>query len=101
MHIKIHRVWRSSKICREWRSISSASAPVTDESDATSGSLPRASVIGAGPSARKGSAMGQPVVHFEVIGKDPAGLRGYYRELFGWERSEERRVGNEGACGGW
>ena len=29
--------------------------------------------------------MGQPVVHFEVIGKDPAGLRGYYRELFGWE----------------
>jgi len=29
--------------------------------------------------------MGQPVVHFEVIGKDPAGLRGYYGELFGWE----------------
>jgi hypothetical protein len=27
--------------------------------------------------------MGQPVVHFEVIGKDPAGLRGYYGELFG------------------
>jgi len=24
-------------------------------------------------------------VHFEVIGKDPAGLRGYYGELFGWE----------------
>lgn len=29
--------------------------------------------------------MGQPVVHFEVIGKDPAGLRGYYGEMFGWE----------------
>ena len=29
--------------------------------------------------------MGQPVVHFEVIGKDPAGLRDYYGELFGWE----------------
>jgi predicted enzyme related to lactoylglutathione lyase len=29
--------------------------------------------------------MGQPVVHFEVIGKHPAGLRGYYGELFGWE----------------
>jgi len=29
--------------------------------------------------------VGQPVVHFEVIGKDPAGLRGYYGELFGWE----------------
>ncbi|GAA4180033.1 VOC family protein [Streptosporangium oxazolinicum] len=29
--------------------------------------------------------MGQPVVHFEVIGTDPARLRGYYGELFGWE----------------
>ena len=29
--------------------------------------------------------MGQPVVHFEVIGSDPAGLRDYYGELFGWE----------------
>ena len=29
--------------------------------------------------------MGQPVVHFEIIGKDPAKLRGYFGELFGWE----------------
>jgi predicted enzyme related to lactoylglutathione lyase len=29
--------------------------------------------------------MGQPVVHFEIIGKDPARLRSYYGELFGWE----------------
>ncbi len=29
--------------------------------------------------------MGQPVVHFEVIGKDPDRLRSYYSELFGWE----------------
>ncbi|OHV35289.1 MULTISPECIES: VOC family protein [Pseudofrankia] len=29
--------------------------------------------------------MGQPVVHFEIIGRDPAMLRGYYAELFGWE----------------
>jgi hypothetical protein len=29
--------------------------------------------------------MGQPVVHFEVIGNDPAKLRGYYGELFGWQ----------------
>jgi predicted enzyme related to lactoylglutathione lyase len=29
--------------------------------------------------------MGQPVVHFEVIGKDADQLRGYYSELFGWE----------------
>jgi predicted enzyme related to lactoylglutathione lyase len=28
--------------------------------------------------------MGQPVVHFEVIGKDGGKLRSYYSELFGW-----------------
>src|SRR5690242_6269179 len=35
--------------------------------------------------ARKGPPMGQPVVHFEIIGKDPAHLRTYYGQLFGWE----------------
>lgn len=29
--------------------------------------------------------MGRPVVHFEIIGSDPAHLRSYYGELFGWE----------------
>lgn len=29
--------------------------------------------------------MGQPVVHFEIIGNDPEQLRRYYHELFGWE----------------
>ena len=29
--------------------------------------------------------MGQPVVHFEVIGRDPEKLQSYYGELFGWE----------------
>jgi predicted enzyme related to lactoylglutathione lyase len=29
--------------------------------------------------------MGQPVVHFEVIGKDGKKLIDYYSELFGWE----------------
>jgi predicted enzyme related to lactoylglutathione lyase len=29
-------------------------------------------------------AMGRPVVHFEVIGSDPAALRRYYGDLFGW-----------------
>jgi predicted enzyme related to lactoylglutathione lyase len=29
--------------------------------------------------------MGQPVVHFEIIGNDPEKLRGYYGALFGWE----------------
>ena len=29
--------------------------------------------------------MGQPVVHFEVIGKDGPKLQRYYSDLFGWE----------------
>jgi uncharacterized protein len=32
--------------------------------------------------------MAQPVVHFEVIGKDPDKLRSYYSQLFGWEFGE-------------
>jgi predicted enzyme related to lactoylglutathione lyase len=29
--------------------------------------------------------MGQPVVHFEIIGKDGDRLQSYYGELFGWQ----------------
>ncbi|WP_354569734.1 VOC family protein [Glaciihabitans sp. UYNi722] len=29
--------------------------------------------------------MPQPVVHFEITGQDPAKLRSYFGELFGWE----------------
>ncbi|GAA4550687.1 VOC family protein [Amycolatopsis samaneae] len=29
--------------------------------------------------------MGQPVVHFEIIGSDPGKLRNYYGALFDWE----------------
>ena len=29
--------------------------------------------------------MGQPVVHFEVVGKDGGKLQQYYSQLFGWE----------------
>ena len=29
--------------------------------------------------------MGQPVVHFEVIGRDGQKLQSYYADLFGWE----------------
>ena len=29
--------------------------------------------------------MARPVVHFEIIGKDPQSLRDYYTRLFGWE----------------
>lgn len=54
--------------------------------------------------------MGQPVVHFEVIGKDPDGLRGFYSEMFGWEFGEpmgptdytvlSRESGEDGIGGG-
>jgi uncharacterized protein len=29
--------------------------------------------------------MGQPVTHFEIIGKDGKKLQDYYSQLFGWE----------------
>jgi predicted enzyme related to lactoylglutathione lyase len=29
--------------------------------------------------------MGQPVVHFEIIGRDPHKLRSFYDDLFGWK----------------
>jgi len=29
--------------------------------------------------------MGQPVVHFEIVGKDADRLKSYYSELFGWQ----------------
>jgi predicted enzyme related to lactoylglutathione lyase len=37
---------------------------------------------------RREHIMGSPIVHFEVIGKDAAGLREFYTELFGWEIGE-------------
>jgi predicted enzyme related to lactoylglutathione lyase len=33
--------------------------------------------------------MGQPVVHFEVVGSDGEALRGYYAEMFGWEMNAD------------
>jgi uncharacterized protein len=39
--------------------------------------------------------MGLPVVHFEVIGKDPERLRGYYSELFEWEFDTSAPVSEE------
>jgi predicted enzyme related to lactoylglutathione lyase len=35
--------------------------------------------------SERGASMGQPVVHFEIIGQDAERLRSYYSELFGWE----------------
>ena len=37
--------------------------------------------------------MGQPVVHFEVIGRDGEKLQSYYSELFGWEIDASNRMG--------
>lgn len=68
-----------------------SSAPTSTPTGLRSGPRARpagsglSSVIAAGHPARKGSTMGNPVVHFEIIGTDPQLLRGYYGELFGWE----------------
>jgi predicted enzyme related to lactoylglutathione lyase len=37
--------------------------------------------------------MGQPVVHFEVVGKDAERLRRYYSELFGWTIDADNPMG--------
>jgi hypothetical protein len=39
--------------------------------------------------------MPQPVVHFEVIGKDPDSLRRYYGDLFGWSFDTPSPVAKE------
>jgi predicted enzyme related to lactoylglutathione lyase len=39
------------------------------------------------------AAMGQPVVHFEVIGKDGAQLQSYYSDLFGWDIDASNPMG--------
>jgi predicted enzyme related to lactoylglutathione lyase len=36
--------------------------------------------------------MGQPVVHFEVIGKDGEKLQKYYSDLFGWDVSADNEM---------
>jgi predicted enzyme related to lactoylglutathione lyase len=35
--------------------------------------------------AEKEQHMGQPVIHFEIVGNDAKRLQNYYAELFGWE----------------
>ena len=37
--------------------------------------------------------MGQPVVHFEVIGRDGDRLQAYYSELFGWQIESDNEMG--------
>jgi uncharacterized protein len=37
--------------------------------------------------------MGQPVVHFEIVGKDGAKLQRYFSELFGWDVDANNPMG--------
>ena len=37
--------------------------------------------------------MGQPVVHFEIVGQDAEKLRSYYKDLFGWEADANNPMG--------
>jgi uncharacterized protein len=37
--------------------------------------------------------MGQPVVHFEIVGRDGEALKRYYSELFGWEIDSDNPMG--------
>lgn len=37
--------------------------------------------------------MGQPVVHFEITGRDSEKLHSYYSELFGWEIDANNPMG--------
>jgi predicted enzyme related to lactoylglutathione lyase len=39
--------------------------------------------------------MAQPVVHFEVVGNDPARLRSYFSQLFGWNFAVPSPVAEE------
>lgn len=39
--------------------------------------------------------MGQPVVHFEIIGREPDMLRRFYGELFGWTFDTDGPAANE------
>ena len=36
--------------------------------------------------------MADPVVHFEIIGRDPEALRSFYRRVFGWEADTDSPV---------
>jgi predicted enzyme related to lactoylglutathione lyase len=40
--------------------------------------------------------MPNPVVHFEIISKDPAGLSAFYREAFGWSIPDQPVSGGTG-----
>lgn len=42
--------------------------------------------------------MANPVVHFEIMTKDPEGLSGFYREAFDWQIDSQAVSGGEGVA---
>ena len=68
-----------------------------DESAAPAASTPQPTEAPSAPD-QEGTAMGAPVVHFEIAGQDPEKLRGYYAELFGWSINAENPM-NYGVIG--
>jgi predicted enzyme related to lactoylglutathione lyase len=57
------------------------------------GWTPRAAGGGEGIRSSKEITMGQPVVHFEIIGADGPALHSYYSQLFGWTIDADNPVG--------
>jgi uncharacterized protein len=45
--------------------------------------------------SREGCRVPQPVVHFEVIGKNPQRLRNFFGDLFGWQFDTPSPVAEE------
>lgn len=39
-----------------------------------------------------------PIVHVEVRGLNAPGLRDFYAEVFGWQRDDERSIGDYSVC---
>jgi predicted enzyme related to lactoylglutathione lyase len=37
--------------------------------------------------------MGNPVVHFEIVGRDAPGLRAFYHDAFGWQMQNTKGAG--------
>lgn len=42
--------------------------------------------------------MPNPVVHFEILGKDPEALNAFYRGAFGWNIDSQPAAGGEGVA---
>lgn len=57
---------------------------------------PEGNIVGLSNNAAvggRGDAGTNPVLYFEVMGRDPGGLRRFYTELFGWRMSEATAFG--------